>query len=517
MKLHTKLILSLLAGLVIVVTIAQVMQYQSVIEQITDLTEANIKLLREREEASAKNIYLSVERSIAGSLVRGEMEKFTRLLQAQKDVQGLLEFSLFDRQGVVSHSSDIEFLGKKLPAELENQLTNQFEMFLRYTDEAIEIYQPHVITPDCVRCHTQWEIGKNGGISFFRFSTKALSDANRQAATTIANMKEAGYKNSLYTVLGIIAVLVSAMYLLVTFFVAKPLSKFVRLLQQFERDEGDLTRRITIRSKDEIGRLARLFNSFIEKLNQVITQAQKAAFIVGSSVTEQASAVEETSSSIEEIAGMTKHNASKANEANQLMQDIIQDIGEADKSMGALNQAMEELSVASSETAKIIKTIDEIAFQTNLLALNAAVEAARAGQAGEGFAVVADEVRNLAMRSADAAKNTALLIEDTVKKIKYGGSLLKTTTEAFTDVAGRSKKASALVNEIAIASAEQSQGVEQINKALAEIDESTQQNASQAMTLSETMSSFKTDYEENQQNLIRSRRNKSEIRKYLPQ
>ncbi len=495
MKLHTKLILSLLTGLIIVVTIAQSIQYQNAIQQITELKEANIQILREREEANAKNIYLSVERSIAGSLERGEMEKFTKLLQAQRDVKGLIEFSLFDIMGKVSHSSNPSFVGKQLPKELEERLFSDPEMLLKYNDNAIEIYKPQVITPDCIRCHTNWKRDGIGGITYFRFSTNALQNAQNQAATTISSMKESSYKSSLYMVLGIILVIVTVMYLLIRQFVTKPLGKFMGLLQLFEKDEGDLTRRIIIKNKDEIGKLGKLFNSFIEKLNNVIAQSQKSAFIVGNSATEQASAVEETSASIEQIASMTKHNATKAQEANNLMQEIIQDIVKADDSMNDLNSAMEELSVASNETAKIIKTIDEIAFQTNLLALNAAVEAARAGQAGEGFAVVADEVRNLAMRSADAAKNTATLIEDTVHKIKYGGNLVKSTNEVFTNVSGRSKKASELVEEIAASSKEQSQGIDQINRALAEIDQSTQQNAIQATTLSETMSIFKTNYD----------------------
>ena len=135
----------------------------------------------------------------------------------------------------------------------------------------------------------------------------------------------------------------------------------------------------------------------------------------------QASAIEETSASVEEISSATKLNADKAQEANVLMRDVIQEIAEANTSMKELTSAMQELSKASDETAKIIKTIDEIAFQTNLLALNAAVEAARAGQAGSGFAVVADEVRNLAMRSAEAARETGALIENTVQKIRFGG------------------------------------------------------------------------------------------------
>ena len=139
--------------------------------------------------------------------------------------------------------------------------------------------------------------------------------------------------------------------------------------------------------------------------------------------------------------------------------------------------SMEDISKASGETSKIIKTIDEIAFQTNLLALNAAVEAARAGESGAGFAVVADEVRNLAMRAADAAKNTSGLIEDTLKKINSGSVLVASTNKAFTEVTTFTDKVGQLVEEISSASHEQAEGIEQINKALAEMDRATQQNA----------------------------------------
>jgi methyl-accepting chemotaxis protein len=141
---------------------------------------------------------------------------------------------------------------------------------------------------------------------------------------------------------------------------------------------------------------------------------------------------------------------------------------------------MKEISIASEQTAKIIKTIDEIAFQTNLLALNAAVEAARAGEAGAGFAVVAGEVRNLAMRAAEAAKNTAGLLEGTVKKIQSGSNMVSKTNEDFGKVAAGSKKVGGLVGEIAAASREQAQGIEQINIAMAEMDRVVQQNASNA-------------------------------------
>jgi X-X-X-Leu-X-X-Gly heptad repeat protein len=207
--------------------------------------------------------------------------------------------------------------------------------------------------------------------------------------------------------------------------------------------------------------------------SQVASSSQQ----LSEGASEQAASIEETSSSLEEMSSMTKQNADNANEADNLMKEANQIVSKANDSMSDLTVSMEEISKASQETSKIIKTIDEIAFQTNLLALNAAVEAARAGEAGAGFAVVADEVRNLAMRAADAAKNTAGLIEGTVKKVKDGGDLVATTNDAFTQVAESSAKVGELVGEIAAASNEQAQGIGQISSTVTEMDEIVQQNS----------------------------------------
>jgi ABC-type transporter Mla subunit MlaD len=217
-----------------------------------------------------------------------------------------------------------------------------------------------------------------------------------------------------------------------------------------------------------------------EQVASAATQVTSASQSLAQGASQQAASLEETSSSLEEMASLTRTNAGNAHQADVLMGETSRGVETATASMNELTQSMQDVSAASQETAKIIKTIDEIAFQTNLLALNAAVEAARAGEAGAGFAVVADEVRALAMRAAEAAKNTATMIEATVGKVKEGSDLVSKTASAFSQVAGDTGKVKDLVAEIAAGSAEQVQGVDQLNKTALEMNSLTQRTAANA-------------------------------------
>lgn len=226
--------------------------------------------------------------------------------------------------------------------------------------------------------------------------------------------------------------------------------------------------------------LQKVANNMAEGANQVASAANQissSSQAMAEGASEQAASVEETSASLEEISSMTRQDADNAQHADTLMKEANVILLHADESMEKLTASMQEISSASAQTQKIVKTIDEIAFQTNLLALNAAVEAARAGEAGAGFAVVADEVRSLAMRAAQAAKNTSTLIDSTVKKIKGGSVLVGETSESFHTATDSVQRVSTLLSEIASSSSEQARAISQVSSAINEIDSVTQRNA----------------------------------------
>ena len=280
-----------------------------------------------------------------------------------------------------------------------------------------------------------------------------LETNNKEAAAVAAQASEAGRTaRNLMPIIGSIALVAGA---LLAFF---------------------LTRGVT----GPLNRIIADLSNGSGQIGQASSQVAAAAQDLAEGGSEQAAALEQASSSLEEMAAMTKSNADNSSQADRLMRESSRVVDQAGRDMDEMTRSMEEIAKSGGEISKIVKSIDEIAFQTNLLALNAAVEAARAGEAGAGFAVVADEVRALALRAAEAAKTTQELIDGTISRIEQGSTLAAKSRAGFDGIIGSSQRVAGLIAETARASAEQAQGVDQINTTIGQMERVVQQNAANA-------------------------------------
>jgi len=234
-----------------------------------------------------------------------------------------------------------------------------------------------------------------------------------------------------------------------------------------------LIRLVSTTLRRSVGELYRSAEEVASAAGQVAASSQSLA----QGASEQAASLEETSASSEELSSMTQSNADNARSAAELMLEAERLVGSANTTLAEMVTSMSEINEASDKIARIIKVIDEIAFQTNILALNAAVEAARAGEAGMGFAVVADEVRNLAQRSAQAAKDTAAIIEESIAKSAEGSKNLDDVKAAVSAITESASKVKTLVDEVSVGSQEQAQGFAEITNAITQMQQVTQRAA----------------------------------------
>ena len=448
MNLHFKPILWLVAGIIVAFALSLAFQVWRNTHLSQRLADENVALIEKSEWKNAENVFVASQNAVRGSLERGEMDKFTKVLQTQRNVNGLLEFALFDAEGEKAYSSDARFLKNPLPPEVATILQAKPERYKRLTAEAFEIYEPQIVVADCLRCHTGWKEGGSGGTLLCRLATENLTQTKQTSAAALERMKTSQITSGV-----VITVVIAGFFVVLA---------------------------IVVVSRQIVGPLSAVMKNLTESSEQVRSSSNQisvASQALAEGASEQAASLEETSASLEELSAMTKRNAGHAQEANELARRTRSVAEAGTTEIQNMNQAMADIKTASNNIANIIKSIDEVAFQTNILALNAAVEAARAGEAGAGFAVVADEVRSLAQRSATAARETAAKIEDSIVKSERGFQISQQVCKYFDEIADKIRKVDELVASIASASKEQSQGLNQINTTVSEMDKVTQSNA----------------------------------------
>ena len=304
---------------------------------------------------------------------------------------------------------------------------------------------------------------------------------------------QTSFENSRLAMYGLsaAAILIGALFSwMVAGSITRPINSAVKVARTVAR--GDLTSQIQVRSNDETGQLLQALIDMTASLAKIVTEVRSGTHSIGSSAQQivdgnhdlssrteqQASSLEETASTMEELTSTVRQNAESARMADQLVASASSVASKGGEAVAQVVQNMSSIDLSAHKIVDIISVIDGIAFQTNILALNAAVEAARAGEQGRGFAVVAAEVRSLAQRSAAAAKEIKTLIDDSVTRVEAGSKLVKQAGKTMEEIGVSIKRVSDIMSEIAYASQEQTSGIEQVNRAIAQIDQVTQQNAS---------------------------------------